>query len=74
MATTTTGPGFSTITAGPVSSAAISFLVVAGQTLTPGGSITVGGDVLSLAPGVTGIVGINEQPEPAMGSSGLLGK
>jgi len=34
----------------------VSSLVIAGQTLTAGGKVTIGGDILSLAPSGTGIV------------------
>ncbi|KAH8603053.1 hypothetical protein B0O99DRAFT_498833, partial [Bisporella sp. PMI_857] len=38
------------------SASPITSLIIAGQTLTQGGRVTVGGDILSLAPSGTGIV------------------
>jgi hypothetical protein len=47
---------FVTSTASLVPHEPITSLVIAGQTLTAGGQVTVGGDILSLAPSGTGIV------------------
>jgi hypothetical protein len=45
-----------TSTASLINQPPITSVVIAGQTLTAGGRITVGGDVLSLAPSGTGII------------------
>jgi hypothetical protein len=47
---------FITETASIVPQSQITSLIIAGQTLTAGGRVTVGGDILSLAPSGTGIV------------------
>jgi hypothetical protein len=49
-------PKLITSTTGLAPQSAITSLVIAGETLTAGGRVTVGGDVLSLAPSGTGIV------------------
>ncbi|KAG4033366.1 hypothetical protein MFRU_005g03760 [Monilinia fructicola] len=61
--------GFVTQTASLASVVPVSSLVIGGQTLTAGGTVTEGGDILSLAAGGTGIVVVGTMTVGAGGAT-----